>query len=45
MVKKYVLAKFYPNLMNGIQKPSQNVIYGGKFGRFWTFGLWQPSWI
>ena len=31
--------------MNGIQMPSWNVIFGVKFGRFWTFDLQRPSWI
>ena len=44
-VKYYVHAKFCPNLMNQIQMPSGNVIYGVKFGRFLTFDLRQTSLI
>jgi hypothetical protein len=45
MVKKSVHAKFCPNQMNGIKMPSENVICGIRFSRFWTFDLWRPSWI
>ena len=38
-------AKLCPNRLNGIQMPSRNVIYGVKFGRFWTFDRRPPSWI
>ena len=44
-VKKYVHAIFCPNLMKEIHMPSQNVISGVKFGRFWTFDPRQPSLI
>ena len=40
-----VHAKLSPNRMNGILMPSRNVICGVYFCRFWTFDLWQLSWI
>ena len=44
-VKKYVYAKFCPNLINEIQMLNRNVISRVKVGRFWTFDPQRPSWI